>query len=55
MNGKDIMKKLEDYFGHPMPSPLNYPKSFSYYVRIYRYKNKKGEIHKRGSLFDKEV
>ena len=55
MDGKEIIKKLEDYFDHPMPSPLNYPNSFKYYIRLYRYKNKKSEIHKRESLFDEKV
>jgi len=40
MNGKEIMEKLEAYFGHPLPSPLNYPKSFGYYVRLYNYRHK---------------
>ena len=44
MNGKDIIKELEDYFGYPMPDPLNYPNSFKYYVQVYHYKNKKNEI-----------
>jgi hypothetical protein len=39
MNDKDIMNKLEEYFGgaDQLPCPLNYPKSFSYYVMMYRY------------------
>ena len=41
---KEILKKLEDFFGHPMPNPLNYPNSFKYYVMVYRYHNKKNEI-----------
>jgi hypothetical protein len=43
-DGKEIIEKLEDYFGHPMPSPLNFPNSFRYYVMIYQYYNKKNEI-----------
>ena len=37
MNGKEIMDELEAYFGYPLPSPLNYPRSFNYYVRMYNY------------------
>ena len=41
---KEILKKLEDFFGCPMPNPLNYPNSFKYYVMVYHYHNKKNEI-----------
>jgi len=37
MNGKEIIEKLEAHFGHKLPSPLHYPKSFSYYVQVYNY------------------
>ena len=43
MNGKEIIEKLEDFFGYPMASPLHYPDSFRYYVMIYQY-HKKNEI-----------
>lgn len=38
--GKEIMKKLEGYFDCPLPSPQNYPNSFKYYIRVYRYLTK---------------
>ena len=41
---KEILKKLEDFFGCPMPNPLNYPNSFKYYMMVYHYHNKKTEI-----------
>jgi len=40
MNGEEIMKKLESYFDQPLPNPSNYPNSFKYYIKIYRYLTK---------------
>jgi len=31
-----IMQSLETYFKIKMPSPINYPASFMYYLNIYR-------------------
>ena len=40
MNGQEIVKKLEAYFDQPLPDPSNYPNSFKYYIRVYRYNSK---------------
>ena len=39
-DGQEIVKKLEAYFDQPLPDPSNYPNSFKYYIRVYRYNSK---------------
>jgi hypothetical protein len=40
MIDKDIRQILEDmekFFEVEMPSPITYPETFKYYIRIYKY------------------
>ena len=46
-DGHILLKKIEEYFGEiELPNPMNYPESFKYYLRVYRYA-KCGTIEKR--------
>jgi len=36
---RKLVDKLEDFFEIEMPSPVNYPESFKYYLRLYRFYN----------------
>lgn len=37
----DYYQKLIEYFGDSLPNYEKYPKSFAYYVKLYRYKMSK--------------
>ena len=46
-DGHLLLKEIDEYFGEiELPNPLNYPESFKYYLRVYRYA-KCGTIEKR--------
>ena len=34
---KEIIEKLKEEFGDNIPDPSNYPKTFEYYLIIYKY------------------
>ena len=34
------MEDMEKFFEVEMPSPINYPESFKYYIRVYKYFHK---------------
>ena len=31
------IKKMIKYFGDSLPSPINYPKTFKYYIKLYKH------------------
>lgn len=37
------IKRFVDYFGNQLPNPTNYPKTFSYYVKLWRYINRENK------------
>ena len=37
-NYEDFQKELESFFGtNELPSPVNYPQSFSWYLKLYKH------------------
>ncbi len=34
---RQIMEDMERFFEVEMPSPINSPESFKYYIRVYKY------------------
>ena len=36
---RELVAKLEAFFEIEMPSLVNYPESFKYYLRVYRFYN----------------
>ncbi len=41
INFKKIKEELTNYFGSPIPNPINYPESFLYYLNLYNYLKRK--------------
>jgi len=36
-NIREVMEDMEKFFEVEMPSPITYPESFKYYIRVYKY------------------
>tara|TARA_B100001971_G_C18227182_1_gene561322 strand:- start:1034 stop:1171 length:138 start_codon:yes stop_codon:yes gene_type:complete len=34
---KKLVENVEEYFERKLPCPFNYPKSFKYYLKIYKH------------------
>jgi len=34
---KKLVGDVEEYFGQKLPCPFNYPKTFQYYLRVYKH------------------
>ena len=33
---KELMENMDNFFGHEIPSPINFPITFKYYLKMYR-------------------
>ena len=33
---KELVENMEKFFGQEMPSPINFPKTFKYHLKMYR-------------------
>ena len=33
---KELVKNMEEFFGRELPSPINFPITFKYYLKMYK-------------------
>ena len=33
---KELVKNMEEFFGKELPSPINFPITFKYYLKMYK-------------------
>jgi len=32
---KELVENMDNFFGHEIPSPINFPTTFKYYLKMY--------------------